>query len=250
EMQHDDSGNVVSTTTTTTTKEPNGTETVTQVIEYTNTGVQELRSVKIETNGNVTVTEQTSQLNGDYVKTVTAEVGGKPVTIDRINSTNDQIQVMTFSVSSSGNLTLKTIGSEASKEKLVVPATVTANGVTYPVTSIAKGAFKNRSKLKSAKIGSNVTSIGASAFEKATGMTKMSIGSGVSKIGAKACKGAKRLSRVDVYSTHITGIGKKAFDGIAPDVVFYIAGSKKEFNATKKKLKAAGAPKGAKYRRM
>ena len=78
----------------------------------------------------------------------------------------------------------------------------------------------------------------------------MSIGTGVTKIGSKACKGAKRLARVDVYSTHIDSIGSKAFDGIAPDVVFYIAGSKKEFKATKKKLKAAGAPKGAKFKRM
>ena len=49
---------------------------------------------------------------------------------------------------------------------VVIPPSVTYNGVTYSVTSIRDCAFRECSSLTSVTIGNSVTSIGGSAFEE------------------------------------------------------------------------------------
>lgn len=76
-------------------------------------------------------------------------------------------------------------------KKLVIPASVTVNGVTYKVTTIAPNAFKNCKKLKEVTIGAGVTSIGKNAFT-----------------------GCKNVKKVIIKSKTLTKIGKNAFKGI------------------------------------
>ena len=52
-----------------------------------------------------------------------------------------------------------------------IPATVTYNGTTYPVTSIGQQAFARCSALTSVEIPNSVTSIGRWAFTECTGLT-------------------------------------------------------------------------------
>ncbi|MBQ9576811.1 MAG: leucine-rich repeat domain-containing protein, partial [Muribaculaceae bacterium] len=59
-----------------------------------------------------------------------------------------------------------------------IPASVTYNGTTYPVTSIGQQAFARCSALTSVEIPNSVTSIGRWAFTECTGLTGIVVESG------------------------------------------------------------------------
>lgn len=124
--------------------------------------------------------------------------------------------------------------------KVVIPDTITINGITYKVTGIMKNAFKGCTKLKTVTIGKNVTSIGDGAFYKCTALTKIIIPKGVSKIGKQAFYGAKKLKSVTIRTTKLTGkkIGKQAFKNIHSKAVVKVPS--KKLGAYKKILKARG----------
>ena len=91
-------------------------------------------------------------------------------------------------VTSVGN-TVEYQGSKSVKN-VIVPETVTYDGITYKVASIAPGAFKNNKKLTKVTIGSNVKTIGKQAFY-----------------------GCKNLKSITIKSTNLTAksVGVKAF---------------------------------------
>ena len=111
---------------------------------------------------------------------------------------------------------------------VVIPATVTYNGVTYRVTEIADeafsqfqqvnlngsgdGALRASGTLTSVTIGSNVTRIGNMAFYGASGMTSITIPNNVTTIGNQAfiyCSGLKSVT----LGSGVTSIGSEAFSG-------------------------------------
>ncbi len=98
-----------------------------------------------------------------------------------------------YKVTKSGrtNGTVALAAAKSSKSSFVVPNTVEIQGITFKVTSIAKGAFKNNKKLKTVTISSHVTSIGADAFN-----------------------GCKNLKTITIKSKNLTAVGKNAFKGI------------------------------------
>lgn len=61
------------------------------------------------------------------------------------------------------------------KGTVVIPATVTLQGTTYKVTSIAAKAFYNNKKLKKIVIGKNVVQIGKKAFYGCTNLKNIVI---------------------------------------------------------------------------
>lgn len=72
-------------------------------------------------------------------------------------------------------------------KSVTIPATVTVNGVSCKVTSIANNAFKGQKKLKKVTIGANVTTIGKKAFSGCKNLTKIVVKSKkLKKVGAKA----------------------------------------------------------------
>lgn len=77
-----------------------------------------------------------------------------------------------------------------------IPATVTIDGITYKVTSIAANAFKNNKTVK-----------------------KVTIGKNVEKIGEKAFYGCKKLKSITIKTTKLISknVGSDAFKGIAND---------------------------------
>ncbi len=98
---------------------------------------------------------------------------------------------------------------------IAIPETITSDGVTYKVTSIAPNAFKGCKKLK-----------------------KVTIPAGITSIGAKAFYGCKNLKNITVKSTSLNKIGKKAFAKIHAKAKVKVPKAKKA--AYKKLFKKAG----------
>ena len=82
----------------------------------------------------------------------------------------------------------------------------------YPVTSIGKNAFKNRSGLTTITIPGSVTSIGNSAFEGCNRLTTVTIPDSVTSIGNSVFEGCNRLTTVTIPDS-VTSIGKNVFKG-------------------------------------
>ncbi len=72
---------------------------------------------------------------------------------------------------------------------VVIPETVTYNGITYPVTSIGDYAFSGCSGLTSVDIPNSVTNIGNAAFSNCSNLTSVTIPNSVTSIGGSAFSG-------------------------------------------------------------
>jgi hypothetical protein len=72
---------------------------------------------------------------------------------------------------------------------IVIPESVTYNGITYPVTRISVSAFENYSGLTSVTIPNSVTRIDGSAFYKCSNLTSITIPNSVIIIGKDAFSG-------------------------------------------------------------
>ena len=170
----------------------------------------------------------------------------------------------TVTSSDSGNPTVEYTGTTDSEAKnITIPDTITINGVTYKVTSIAdnafkgnktvtkitvgsnvttigKNAFSNCSKLKTVTIGKNVTSIGANAFNGCTSLTKLTLPVKTTDIGKNAFKGCKKLKTLTIKSTKLTSstVANNAFKGLTK--VTTIKVPKAKLKAYKKLFKKKG----------
>ena len=99
---------------------------------------------------------------------------------------------------------------------LVIPSSVTYNGITYSVTAIDERAFENCSSLTSVTIGNSVKSIGLCAFYGCTGLTSITIGDSVTSIGCMAfgeCTGLTSVSLPNSVVTLGQGDNMNAFGG-------------------------------------
>ncbi|WP_134627654.1 leucine-rich repeat domain-containing protein [Flavobacterium psychrophilum] len=81
----------------------------------------------------------------------------------------------------------------------VIPETVVYNSENYAVTTIARRAFKECSRLTSVTIGNSVTSIEYDAFKECKRLTSLTIGNAVTSIGDNAFKECKRLTTVNCH---------------------------------------------------
>lgn len=98
-------------------------------------------------------------------------------------------------------------------KKIVVPASVKYKKVTFKVTAIGKGAFKNQKKANSIVVGKNVKNIGASAFEGDIKLVKITVRtSQLTKVGAKALKKTPKLKTIKVPKKKVKKY-KKLFKG-------------------------------------
>lgn len=79
---------------------------------------------------------------------------------------------------------------------IVIPSSVTFEGINYKVTSIGASAFIGCSDLTSISIPNSVTTIGEKAFENCTALTSVKIPDGVTSIGDMAF----------YYCIHLTSI--------------------------------------------
>ena len=95
---------------------------------------------------------------------------------------------------------------------LIIPKSVTYDGISYPVTSIDNKAFDGCSGLTSVTIPNSVTSIYDGAFDECTGLTSLTIGNSVTSIGNGAFRDCSGLTNVTIPNS-VTEIGPGAFDG-------------------------------------
>ena len=117
--------------------------------------------------------------------------------------------------------TIKYTGSsDKTKKKVIIPKTVTIDGVEYKVTSIGKKAFRNNKSLKEVVIGKNIT-----------------------KIETKAFYGCKNLRKVTFQTTTLSkkSVGKNAFGKINNRASYLIPSEK--LKKYKEWLKKRGAIK-------
>lgn len=166
-------------------------------------------------------------------------------------------------LSISGRTAAYTKPLDKKQKTIVIPATVSINGVKYKITAIADRAFKGNKNVTKVKIGSgitkigknvfygcrnlktvtigkNVVEIGAKAFYKCTSLTKVTIPAKVRKIGKLAFYGCRKLKLVDVRTKKLTNkrVGAKAFQNIHTKARIKVPVAKRE--AYKKLFRAKG----------
>ena len=82
---------------------------------------------------------------------------------------------------------------------LTIPSSVEANGKSYSVTSVAKGACKGLTSLKKLTIGANVKKIGSEAFSGCSQLTKINVKTSKltdDKLGSGVFKGVSKEATV------------------------------------------------------
>ncbi|MCM1179035.1 MAG: leucine-rich repeat protein [Clostridium sp.] len=96
---------------------------------------------------------------------------------------------------------------------VVIPDTVTIDGIQYKVTAIDANAFKGNTQITSVKIGNNIKSIDSEAFKGCSALTTVTISDSVEKIGKNAFYNCKKLKTVtlNANTSKLTEIGASAF---------------------------------------
>ncbi len=127
-------------------------------------------------------------------------------------------------------------------QKITPPNTIQLQNITYTVTAIGKGAFKNHKKATTATLGANILSIGDSAFEGCAKLKKATIKSAkLNAIGKKAFQKCKKLKTITIKSLKLKNIGKNAFKGIHKKATIKVPA--KKLKNYKKYFKKTGQPK-------
>ena len=94
---------------------------------------------------------------------------------------------------------------------VTVPASVTYNNYTYPVTSIGTSAFEGLTNLQSVTLPTSVTTIGTDAFYGCTKLGSVNLEEGLTTINLRAFYNC-HLTEITIPST-VTSIGNAAFKG-------------------------------------
>lgn len=123
-------------------------------------------------------------------------------------------------------------------KKISIPATIHWNGIEYQVIKIGDYAFAGNKNLTSVVIGKNIEIIGKAAFMNCKNLKTVSLGISLNTIEKKAFYNCKKLSRLNIYSSDIRKIGKKAFSKTSKKLTVKIPANKKR--TYKKLLRKAG----------
>lgn len=111
---------------------------------------------------------------------------------------------------SSGSGTVSVTGTTKKTAKsIVIPDTVSFNGIKLRVTAIEKAAFKGCKSLTRLTIGKNISQIGNQAFQSCTKLKTINIKSSVlKKVGKNACKGIHKKASIKVPKKQLSSYKK------------------------------------------
>ena len=93
---------------------------------------------------------------------------------------------------------------------MVIPDTVTYDGIEYTVTSLGEYSFSNSEKLISITIPNTVTSLGNVCFRNCSGLTSITIPNSVTSLGYNCFEDCCSLTSVTIPNS-LTSIGEQAF---------------------------------------
>lgn len=124
------------------------------------------------------------------------------------------------------------------RKSLVVPEQVQKDGIVYIVTAIEDYAFEGDRRLTTVTIGNKVEVIGEAAFMNCKNLKTVRLGTGLITIEKKAFYNCKKLRKLNIYSSDIRKIGKKAFAKTSKKLAVKIPANKKKLY--KKLLRKAG----------
>lgn len=128
-----------------------------------------------------------------------------------------------------------------SQENVTIPVSITQDGTTCDVTSIARAAFcKATCKVIQFAEGSKVTEIGQQAFQGATGIKELELPEGVKKLPLTAIQGIKRtynmqlhkvtlpstLDTMEVMSLHLATLDTIVCNAVMPPYCGLTTGAK------------------------
>lgn len=99
---------------------------------------------------------------------------------------------------------------EAYKGDVVVPESISVDGVDYPVTAVASRAFYMCSELTSITLPSTITSIGQCAFQSCSGLSHVQLPSKLATIENATFQSCTSLSAIEFPST-LASISTSAF---------------------------------------
>ena len=109
------------------------------------------------------------------------------------------------SVSEAGGTVTYMKPTKKTLKKVVIPATVKIQNITFKVTAIAAKALKNNKKLVKVTVGKNVEMIGKSAFAGDKKLKKIVVKSAsIKKVGKKALKGIHAICKIKVPTKSLT----------------------------------------------
>ena len=122
----------------------------------------------------------------------------------------EEINGIYYNLITNGNIAEVTRNPQKYSGDIVIPPSVTYQGLDYSVTSIGNDAFYKCSGLTSVTIPNSVTSIGNNAFYQCRGLTSVTIGNSVTRIGDFAFSECIGLTSVTIPNS-VTSIGEYAF---------------------------------------
>ena len=114
---------------------------------------------------------------------------------------------------------------------IVIPASISVDGVDYTVTSIGDYAFSGRSGLTSIEIPNSVTSIGSYAFEGCSSLTNIEIPNSVTSIGFYAFYYCFSLTSITMQRATPPTIGAHLFyECIELETIYVPVGASEAYN--------------------
>ena len=107
---------------------------------------------------------------------------------------------------------------------IVIPSSVSHNGISYSVTSIGSRAFRDCMGLTAITMPYSVTSIGSWAFRDCTGLTSIEIPNSICKLGERTfneCRSLRSMSipatAIEVDESFVANVGSQLEITVAED---------------------------------
>ena len=167
--------------------------------------VSELGVVNALKTGTVTIvaTVKNENVTANCEVTVLEKEKESSVAPEQVSvGTQLQVSDMKYEVTSIDQLSVSCVGvSETTRKDVVIPNTISVNGVNYKVTTIVKNAFKGNKTLQSIVIGKEVITIEEQAFYNCKALKKITFKTKkLAMVGKNAFKGVPKKAEYSVPS--------------------------------------------------